>query len=211
MNKCRGHATNEHARAPPRLASRRPARRCAELGRGGLSPAAARHGRFGCAALPAGFGHPPSGDVVQIQVEDGDWLRVTATTSTASRSTASTRRCGPPRGVVRVAAGGAEELRADADAALARRRPQLWPEHFDVAIELGDEAAGKRATYGAVARRRGAPSPTVRGDLGSAPDGPLWNATASGRRAALRRPDRRADRRADAHDIYRSRQQALGV
>jgi hypothetical protein len=26
---------------------------------------------------------------------------------------------------------------------------QLWPEHFDLAIELGDEAAGTRGTYGA--------------------------------------------------------------
>jgi hypothetical protein len=26
---------------------------------------------------------------------------------------------------------------------------QLWPEHFDIAFELGDEAAGTRATYGA--------------------------------------------------------------
>jgi hypothetical protein len=26
---------------------------------------------------------------------------------------------------------------------------QLWPEHFDLSVELGDEAAGRRATYGA--------------------------------------------------------------
>jgi hypothetical protein len=26
--------------------------------------------------------------------------------------------------------------------------PRLWPEHFDVAIEMGDEAAGARANYG---------------------------------------------------------------
>ena len=26
---------------------------------------------------------------------------------------------------------------------------QLWPEHFDLATDLGDEAAGTRATYGA--------------------------------------------------------------
>jgi hypothetical protein len=25
---------------------------------------------------------------------------------------------------------------------------QLWPEHFDLAVELGDEAAGRRAAYG---------------------------------------------------------------
>jgi hypothetical protein len=30
----------------------------------------------------------------------------------------------------------------------AATEPILWPEHFDVAIELGGEAAGERATYG---------------------------------------------------------------
>jgi hypothetical protein len=42
-----------------------------------------------------------------------------------------------------------EELRHDAQAALEPSRVQLWPEHFDIAIELGGEAAGKRAGYGA--------------------------------------------------------------
>ena len=36
------------------------------------------------------------------------------------------------------AAGGAEDPSA----------PILWPEHFDIAIEAGSEAAGTRATYG---------------------------------------------------------------
>ena len=31
---------------------------------------------------------------------------------------------------------------------------QLWPEHFDLACELGDADAGTRANYGVVARRR---------------------------------------------------------
>lgn len=30
----------------------------------------------------------------------------------------------------------------------AASEPILWPEHFDIAVELGDEAAGERATYG---------------------------------------------------------------
>jgi hypothetical protein len=42
-----------------------------------------------------------------------------------------------------------ETIRADAggdeDATIVR----IWPEHFDVAIDAGDEAAGTRATYGA--------------------------------------------------------------
>ncbi|HET7444646.1 MAG TPA: hypothetical protein VFJ57_08310 [Solirubrobacterales bacterium] len=45
---------------------------------------------------------------------------------------------------------GAAVLSAFAAAAAgdAATEPILWPEHFDVAIELGDEAAGERATYG---------------------------------------------------------------
>ncbi|HYW29375.1 MAG TPA: hypothetical protein VE824_06185 [Gaiellales bacterium] len=47
------------------------------------------------------------------------------------------------------AAGALEALgagaSADDDASIVR----LWPEHFDVAIDLGDGAGGHRATYGA--------------------------------------------------------------
>ena len=41
-----------------------------------------------------------------------------------------------------------EQLRADesdGDPSLV----QLWPEHFDIAVELGSEPAGQRATFGA--------------------------------------------------------------
>ncbi len=55
----------------------------------------------------------------------------------------------------------------------------LWPEHFDIAFEAGDEAAGHRATYGA------SPGDDEHAEpyLYVAPwtptgDGELWNATA---------------------------------
>ncbi len=41
-----------------------------------------------------------------------------------------------------------EQLRADepdGDPSLV----QLWPEHFDIALELGSESAGRRANFGA--------------------------------------------------------------
>ena len=41
-----------------------------------------------------------------------------------------------------------ERLAGGAAAAEAASPPILWPEHFDLAIELGEEAAGRRATYG---------------------------------------------------------------
>jgi hypothetical protein len=42
-----------------------------------------------------------------------------------------------------------EELRARAPDELEPSRVQLWPEHFDLALELGVEHAGRRAAYGA--------------------------------------------------------------
>lgn len=42
-----------------------------------------------------------------------------------------------------------EELRAGVAPADAPARVQLWPEHFDLSVDFGDEQAGRRATYGA--------------------------------------------------------------
>jgi len=42
-----------------------------------------------------------------------------------------------------------EELRAEADPADEPSRVQLWPEHFDLSVDLGDEHAGRRGTFGA--------------------------------------------------------------
>jgi hypothetical protein len=41
-----------------------------------------------------------------------------------------------------------DRVRGEANINEAATEAVLWPEHFDVAIEMGDEAAGARATYG---------------------------------------------------------------
>lgn len=46
------------------------------------------------------------------------------------------------------AASVLEELRARAGAGADPSRVQLWPEHFDLAVELGSDAARARAAYG---------------------------------------------------------------
>jgi hypothetical protein len=46
------------------------------------------------------------------------------------------------------AASVLEQLRAGAPEAANPSRVQLWPEHFDLALELGAEADGARAAYG---------------------------------------------------------------
>ncbi|MEA2461742.1 MAG: hypothetical protein QOH90_1919 [Actinomycetota bacterium] len=47
------------------------------------------------------------------------------------------------------AASVLEEFRALSPASAACSRVQIWPEHFDMSMEAGDESRGKRATYGA--------------------------------------------------------------
>jgi|SRR5579862_1617801 len=42
-----------------------------------------------------------------------------------------------------------EQLRGDFGAGADASPVRLWPEHFDAAIDAGDQTAGRRATYGA--------------------------------------------------------------
>ena len=70
-----------------------------------------------------------------------------------------------------------EELRARASDAQAPSRAQIWPEHFDAALELGDEAAGARAAYGCSPGDEHHPEPYLYVAPWTArPTGELWNA-----------------------------------
>ena len=81
-----------------------------------------------------------------------------------------------------------EELRAGAPDADATRC-QLWPEHFDLAIELGDADSGARAAYGASPGDAGHPDPYLYVSPWSEPPAdPHWNDTVVPRREpAVRR------------------------
>ncbi|MBA3865074.1 MAG: hypothetical protein H0X42_01805 [Solirubrobacterales bacterium] len=55
--------------------------------------------------------------------------------------------------------------------------PRLWPEHFDIAIELGSEAAGVRANYGFSPGDDDHPEPYAYvGPWSAEVSGELWNA-----------------------------------
>jgi hypothetical protein len=70
-----------------------------------------------------------------------------------------------------------EELRARATEAQAPSRVQIWPEHFDAALGLGDEAAGARAAYGCSPGDAQHPEPYLYVAPWTArPAGELWNA-----------------------------------
>ena len=103
-----------------------------------------------------------------------------------------------------------EQLRADeidGDASLVR----LWPEHFDIAVELGSEAAGRRAAYGASPGDDDHPEPYLYVSPWVAEvSGELWNATGY-RGAELGYAELLAaeDQRRTALDFMRERYRAL--
>jgi hypothetical protein len=104
-----------------------------------------------------------------------------------------------------------EQLVADAPADHAPSPAVLWPEHFDVAIESGQEQEGGRANYGFSPGDESHPEPYLyvgpwRADV----SGELWNATgfngAELGYAELRRSD---DPMREALDFCRARREAL--
>ena len=72
-----------------------------------------------------------------------------------------------------------EELRDQSTAEDAASDVTLWPEHFDAAMETGNEAAGARGTYGASPGDAHHPQPYLYIELWSdVPTDPFWNDTA---------------------------------
>jgi len=72
-----------------------------------------------------------------------------------------------------------EELRAGAGEELEPSRVQLWPEHFDLSVELGAEQSGARAGYGASPGDELHEQPYLYVvPWGEVPDGELWQASA---------------------------------
>src|SRR5436305_4232368 len=103
-----------------------------------------------------------------------------------------------------------EQLRADepdGDPSLV----QLWPEHFDIAFELGSEAKGQRANFGASPGDDAHPEPYLYvGPWTPDVSGELWNATGF-RGAELSYSDLLAaeDQRQTALEFMKERYRAL--
>jgi hypothetical protein len=70
------------------------------------------------------------------------------------------------------AASVLEQLRAEGTDA---SRVQIWPEHFDMAVDLGAEAAGRRANYGCSPGDTGHPEPYLYIGPWTAQVGTFWN------------------------------------
>ena len=136
----------------------------------------AANGKFGLRYTRGGFGTPFFDGDRQVRV-DGDELIWQTGSSIDSREPAGADASfiGDWFGF---AASVLEELRAGAGD-WDETRVQIWPEHFDAAVELGSEAAGARAAYGCSPSDEGHPSLTATWRRGSptASRGELWNAT----------------------------------
>lgn len=106
-----------------------------------------------------------------------------------------------------------EQLRAESEG-LEPSRVQLWPEHFDIAFELGSEADGRRAGFGASPGDELHPEPyvyVVPWDADAA-QGDLWNAEAfAGAELAYSELLAAPDQRAAALDFLRERVTALNA
>jgi hypothetical protein len=71
-----------------------------------------------------------------------------------------------------------ERLRSGATPAGSPTAPTLWPEHFDLAIEMGEEAGGRRANYGLSPGDENHAEPYFYvGPWSSPAEGDLWNAS----------------------------------
>jgi hypothetical protein len=160
------------------------------------------NGRIGLRWTIGGFGTPFLPGDRQVRIErgelvDGDRRSSLTTLGDAARFVGitpgapagifePTTPCRPdgPLGVDRVAASALgdwfgfatsvlEQLRAEAGADERPGRVQLWPEHFDIAVQLGPE--GHEANYGASPGDAAHPEPYLYVGPWSARVGTFWN------------------------------------
>jgi len=89
--------------------------------------------------------------------------------------------------------------------------PRLWPEHFDIAIELGSEAGGRRANYGFSPGDADHAEPYLYvGPWSAEVSGDLWQASGfKGAELTYAELLGAADQRATALDFLKTRRDAL--
>lgn len=114
-------------------------------------------------------------------------------------------------GVYSFAAPALEALRAEAPESTDPSPIRLWPEHFDIAYEQGDEEAGTRAGFGVSPGDAGHDEPYAYVTPWSAPAaGPLWQATGfPGAELAWSAVAAAPDPLAHLLDFWRTRRDAL--
>ena len=204
-----------------------------------ISPArAAANGKIGLRFTAGGFGTPFFGQDVQVRVLEDQLILQSADIELSAPITtlkAASEHLGPEllpdqvdddakldvdRGASLLlgdwfgfGASVLEELRAGAGDDLEPSRVQIWPEHFDIAVEIGSESAGRRAGYGASPGDEEHPEPYLYVvPWGEVPDGELWQASAfAGAELSYRALLDAEDQRARAVSFFTERLQALSA
>lgn len=204
-----------------------------------VAPARKPQNEIALRATPGGFGTPPfefEGRECQVRVEGDDLVYVRGADQRRSRIT-SLAAAGAlveellptdadlddrplevdPSAAEALAAWyqlGANvlnELVANADPGEDPSAVNLWPEHFDIAIELGSKADGVRANYGFSPGDDGHPEPYAYvGPWTAEVSGELWNASGfPGAELGHAELLAAADPTAAALDFCRTRKRAL--
>jgi hypothetical protein len=136
------------------------------------------NGKIGLRYTRGGFGTPFFGEDQQLRVEGTDLVQQHGDQEVSRRALEidlqAARFLGDWYGF---AASVLETLRARSVPDAEASRVQLWPEHFDMSIELGAEAAGARAGYGLSPGDEQHPEPYAYvAPWRPPPAGELWNA-----------------------------------
>jgi hypothetical protein len=205
-----------------------------------VAPARKPDNEIALRQTPGGFGTPPfpfEGANVQVHVEgaelvldrDGESERVPLTSLSEAGATLGPALLADgvpddtePLEIDPVAAERLAEFYAFADEVLRELRESLppgdvpsdinlWPEHFDIAFEAGEEAAGKRANYGASPGDEAHDEPYLYiGPWTAEVSGDLWNAKGFPG-AELSYSDLVAadDQHATASEFFKARHEAL--
>jgi hypothetical protein len=131
-------------------------------------------------ATPGGFGTPVfewEGSTHQIRVEGAELVREVDGSQRREPLNVDPAAAAALAGWYAFGAAALERLAADSRPGDDASAPILWPEHFDIAIELGSETDGHRATYGFSPGDEQHPEPYAYvGPWVAQAPGELWNA-----------------------------------
>jgi hypothetical protein len=179
-----------------------------------VAPARKPDNEIALEATPGGFGTPPfewEGVMQQVRVEGTELVRERDGSQEREALGADPEAAAALARWYEFGSEVLERLRDEAGAVEAPTEPILWPEHFDVAIEMGEEAKGHRATYGFSPGDEDHPEPYAYVAPWSEQTGPLWGARGFGG-AELGYAELLAsgDPWLEALDFMRDRRDALG-
>jgi len=114
-----------------------------------VSPArAAANGKIGLRYTRGGFGTPFFGDGEQVRVEGRELVRVSATGEQREPLDVDAASVAALADVYGFATNVLETLRAELPESAAAGRVQMWPEHFDVGLDLRRSGSGESIVAG---------------------------------------------------------------